>query len=100
MTPADLGETARAVERELKTLDDRIAGRKWLVGGKPSAADIAIYPFLATLRRATTKAEARAREVGLFPIGEVCSAIHRWMALVEGLPAYDRTYPPHWRSAQ
>jgi hypothetical protein len=24
-------------------------------------------------------------------------ALARWIARIESLPGYDRTYPPHWR---
>jgi glutathione S-transferase len=100
MTAIELDETAKAAHRELKTFDQRVAGGSWLVGGQPSAADIAIYPFVATLQRATTKAEARAREIGLHPFAEVYPSIRRWMGLVEAVPGFERTYPPHWRAAQ
>ena len=98
MTPDVLKEAANATRRELKTLDERVAGGTWLVGGRPSAADIAIYPFAATLQRAMTKADAPARAIGLDPLGEVFPSIRRWMALVEALAGYERTYPPHWRT--
>jgi glutathione S-transferase len=98
MTPDELEETAKAAQRELKTLEERVAGGSWLVGGAPSAADVALYPFVATLQRATTKAETLAREIGLHPLGEVYPSIRRWMGLVEAVPGYERTYPPHWRA--
>src|SRR5579859_2493091 len=57
MPPDELAETATAVQRELKTIEQRVANGTWLVGKRPSAADVAIYPFVALLQRATTKAE-------------------------------------------
>ncbi len=100
MRADELDETAKAAQRELSTLE-RAAGGTWLAaGGQPSAADVAIYPFIATLGRATTKAEAQARDIGLHPLGEVFPNIRRWMGLVEAVPGYERTYPPHWRTAQ
>lgn len=99
MTPSERDETAKAARRELSTLE-RIAEGAWLVGGRLSAADVAVYPFVATLLRATTKAEAQAREIGLHPLSEAFPSVRRWMALVEALPAYERAYPPHWRAAR
>jgi glutathione S-transferase len=93
-----LEETAKAAQRELGTFEERIAGGSWLVGEDPSAADVAIYPFVATFQRATTKAEALAFKLGLHPLGEIYPNVRRWMGLVEALPAYERTYPPHWRA--
>lgn len=97
MTPSELAEAAETVRRELSALE-RVGGGTWLVGEGPSAADVAIYPFVATLHRATTKAEAHAREIGLHPLGEVFPSVRRWMELIEAIPAYERTYPPHWRA--
>src|SRR5581483_9345357 len=96
MTPNEREETAEAARCELRTFE-RVSGGTWLVGGRPSAADVAIYPFVATFNRATTKAETQAREIGLHPFGDVFPSIRRWMGLVEAMPAYERTYPPHWR---
>lgn len=97
MTPSELAEAAETVRRELGALE-RVGGGTWLVGGRPSAADVAIYPFIATLHRATTKAEPQAREIGLHPLGEVFPGVRRWMGLIEAIPGYERTYPPHWRA--
>ena len=99
MTRNELEETTKAAQRELKTLEQRVAAGSWLVGGAPSAADVAIYPFVVTLERATTKAVTLAREIGLHPLREVYPSVGRWMGLVEAVPGYVRTYPPHWRAA-
>jgi glutathione S-transferase len=96
MTPRELDETAEAARHELRILE-RVLEGTWLVGGRPSAADVAIYPFVVTFHRAATKAETQARKIGLHPFGEVFPSVRRWMGLVETLPAYERTYPPHWR---
>jgi len=100
MTRNELEETAKAAQRELKTFEESVAGGAWLVGATPSAADVAIYPFLATLERATTKAETLARATGLHPFRETYPGVGRWMELVEALRGYERTYPPHWRAAR
>ena len=99
MTSNELDETAKAARRELSTFE-RAGGGTWLAGGRPSAADVAICPFIATLDRAMTKAGAQAREIGLHPLSEAFPNIRRWMGLVEAVPGYERTCPPHWRAAQ
>jgi hypothetical protein len=43
------------------------------------------------------RAEARAKQLGLFPLAEVYRHIGAWIARIEALPGDDRTYPPHWR---
>lgn len=100
MTPTELEETAKRARGELKTLDRRLAGGSWLVGGRPSAADVAVYPFLATLQRAMAKAEAQARDIGLYPLDEMHPSVRRWMGLVEAVAGYERTYPPHWKAVR
>ncbi|HZT02389.1 MAG TPA: glutathione S-transferase family protein [Steroidobacteraceae bacterium] len=100
MTPDEFNETAEAVQRELKTFEERVAGGSWPVGVGPSAVDVAIYPFLAVFERAAaTKAEALAIELGLHPLRELYPSVRRWMGLVEAVPGYERAYPPHWRAA-
>jgi glutathione S-transferase len=46
MTRNEIEETTKAAQRELKTLEQRVAAGSWLVGAAPSAADVAIYPSL------------------------------------------------------
>jgi glutathione S-transferase len=62
----------------------------WLAGGAPSAADYAMYPPLAQLGRLQKK----------FPqhgTGALLEPVRGYMARVEALPYFDKTYPPHWR---
>lgn len=82
---------------ELAAFDARIAKGPWIVGDGPSAADLAWFPSLRTIIRAGVRAEARATELGLFPLADVYPNIAAWIARVEALPGYDRTFPPHWR---
>lgn len=100
MRPDELEETARGVQLELKTLEERVPGGSWLAGEAPTAVDVAIYPFLAVFERASaTKAKALAVGLGSHPLRELYPNVGRWMGLVEALPGYDRAYPPHWRAA-
>ena len=99
VTPPELEDKAKALQVELRALELRLASRSWLAGAGPSAADVAVFPFLATLQRAMTKAEAQARAIGLLPLDEAYPNVGRWMERVETVPGYERTYPPHWRQA-
>jgi glutathione S-transferase len=98
MTLPEMAEASKATQGELKALDQRLAGGSWLAGARPSAVDVAVYPFLATLQRAMLKAEVPAREIGLHPLSTVYPNIGRWMDRVEAVPGYQRTYPPHWKA--
>jgi glutathione S-transferase len=37
--------------------------------------------------------------LGFLPLAESYAALEDWRERVAALPAYARTYPPHWREA-
>jgi hypothetical protein len=39
------------------------------------------------------------RELGWFPFANAFPNIGAFIARVEALPGYDKTFPPHWREA-
>lgn len=82
---------------ELAALDARLARGAWLVGDGPSAADLAWFPWMRTIIRAGARFEARARELGLLSFTADHPHIAAWIARIEALPGYDRTFPPHWK---
>ena len=49
------------------------------------------------LRRALARPGAEALAGRFLPIEANYPALGRWLARIEALPGYDRTYPPHWR---
>lgn len=83
---------------ELATLSKLVKDQPWLAGERFSAADAAIYPYVRLLLRAVSKAEPRARELSLLPFFDAFPELTAWVARVEELPGYDRTFPPHWRA--
>lgn len=87
------------LKQELTTLSGLLRSGPWLAGERWSAADAAVYPFLRLLLRSAAKAEPRARELGLFPFDEAFPELARWLARVEQIPGYERTFPPHWTPA-
>jgi glutathione S-transferase len=63
----------------------------FVLGEHISAADFTLYPLLAVWRRF----ELRRPDLGLL---DACGPkIRDWMVRIEGLPYFDKTYPPHWR---
>jgi glutathione S-transferase len=82
---------------ELAKLDARLARGAWLVGDAVSAADLAWFPWMRIIVRAGARFEARTRELGLHAFTETFPNIGAWIARIEALPGYDRTFPPHWR---
>lgn len=93
----EIDDAQAKVMAELERFAQRLGRGQWLVGDAPTAADLVWFPSLRFLVRAGARVEARTRELGLFPLAERFPNIGAWIARVEALPGYDRTYPPHWR---
>jgi glutathione S-transferase len=93
----DVDDARTKVLAEVKRFDERMAKATWVVGDKPSAADIVWFPPMRTLVRAGVRNEARTRELELFPFADVFPSIGAWIKRVEALPGYDKTFPPHWK---
>jgi glutathione S-transferase len=87
------------IDRELDRLERTLARSPWLAGAALSAADLSVYPFVRSLVRAAEKPAAARFEHGFLPIARRRPAVAAWMAAIEALPGYDRTFPPHWRAA-
>lgn len=62
-------------EKVLKLLEQRLGPEEWLVAGKPSVADVAIYPYVAM-----------APQGGFSLDGNL--AIRKWIRRVEGLEGF------------
>ncbi|MGC4094276.1 MAG: glutathione S-transferase family protein [Polyangiaceae bacterium] len=59
--------------------------------GALSAADFALYPFVAMLARYELRVPTLGLTAALGP------RLAAWKARIESLPYFERTYPPHWR---
>jgi glutathione S-transferase len=79
---SDIGQELDRVERSMP--------ERWLAG-ELSIADFALYPMLAGLRRLGERMPQHSMSAQIGP------RTRAWMARVEALPYYDKTYPPHWR---
>lgn len=90
---ASVLETRSAVERELAVYAASLGG-DFMAGDKPTAADFALYPLTAIVRRLAGKAPD-------YGLGEVLpSGIRGWMGRIESLPYFAKTYPPHWAAQE
>jgi glutathione S-transferase len=85
------------IQAELARLQATLAGRPWLAGSTLSAADLGAYPMVRSLLRAAEKPDAARFEQAFLRLRESHPAVGGWMARIEALPGYDRTFPPHWR---
>ncbi len=97
VSPDGLAAAMHVVASEARSIEARLARSDWVVGESFSAADIVIYPALRVLLRALAKPAARELSTRFLPLAANYPALERWIARVEALPGYDRTFPPHWR---
>jgi glutathione S-transferase len=93
-----LTDAMHVVAREARTIEQRVSRFDWIVGEDYSAIDMVIFPAIQLLRRALTRPGAGDLASRFLPIESNYPALGRWLARIEALPGYERTYPPHWRS--
>jgi glutathione S-transferase len=79
---------------ELRRLEQRLARSPFLCGGRITAADCVAFPEVRLTLRAAERAPELMRRLELAPLSE---PLRNWVARIEALPGYERTYPPHWR---
>jgi glutathione S-transferase len=100
----DLGSDAitsamHAVASEARTIEGRLSKSDWIVGDRCSAVDLVIFPGIQLLKRALEKPCAAELSSRFMPVEVQYPALGRWLTRVAGLPGYERTYPPHWRTS-
>lgn len=86
-----IAESRKAVVAELEMIKKAMRGD--YLAGTLSAADFALYPMVALLRRAQIKLPDLDAD-GMLP-----PAMAAWKARIEALPFFDKTIPPHWKSS-
>jgi glutathione S-transferase len=96
---AAIDEAVPRLTEELQKLDESLKSQEYLVGGSISAADIVAYPPLMSLLRAGSKPIFADVGLDVLPLKEKLPHLAEWMARIELLPGYDKTYPPHWRES-
>jgi glutathione S-transferase len=87
--PAKLPELRRAVVDEYAMLTRAMRGE--CVAGELSAADFAIYPFVAFMDRCELKLPEVGADAMLTP------GLRAWKARIQALPFFELTIPPHWK---
>ncbi len=93
----DMSDAMHLVAREARTIEQRLSKSDWIVGDSYSAVDMVIFPAIQLLRRALGKPGGAELARRFMPLEVNYPALGRWLARIEALPGYDRTYPPHWR---
>jgi len=88
--PEAITEARAGLGRELDRFEGELAGD--FFAGEAGAVDFSVYPMLAlALRLQSAKKPDLAISEAMGP------RLVAWMARVEALPYFQRTYPPHWR---
>lgn len=90
---------APEVHAGLKWLEDLLRSSPYLAGQALSAADFSVVPNIQMLARVGQREAARSLELGFDDIRAFYPFISAWLARIEALPAYDRSFPPHWRES-
>jgi glutathione S-transferase len=93
----EITRAMHAAASEARTIEGRLSRSDWVVGDSYSAVDMVIFPGFQLLKRALERPEARELASRFMPVEVNYPAVARWVARIESLPGYDRTYPPHWR---
>ena len=92
----DVPHAASRLRDELQALDGRLRQERWIASDTLSAADLNLYPFLASLERAMLQPAAARLNLEVTPITDRFPGIGRWMHAIQALPGYERTRPMHW----
>jgi len=87
--PQIIAKGRSAVVDEIAMFTNAMRGD--FLAGPLSAADFALYPFVAFLPRAETKVP------DLDVNGMLTPGLRAWKARIEALPFFERTVPPHWK---
>lgn len=93
----EITHAMHVVASEARTIEARLSKSDWVVGESFSAVDMVIFPGIQLLRQALERPEARELASRFMPVEVNYPALGRWLARVESLPGYDRTYPLHWK---
>lgn len=88
---AKLGKARAGVAEELAFLSRYLTAD--FLAGALSAADFALYPYVAFLDRCHQRVPTFDAAAMLTP------ALAAWKRRIEALPYVDSTVPPHWRAA-
>ena len=88
--------SAAYVDAEFKELEQKLKRQDYLAGQTITAADIVLFPFVQALKRAMSMEVANDLDLKFKDMDQHYPAISNWLARIEALPGYSKTYPPNW----
>ena len=86
-----IAEARQGVVEEIAMFTKSMRGE--FLAGPLSAADFALYPLVAFIKRSEIKLPDLNADAMLTP------EIKAWKSRIERLPYFDKTIPPHWKAA-
>jgi glutathione S-transferase len=97
----DLEPILDAIEGAHQRIEDvsaTLGQGDWMVGDKPSAAEIVLYPTMHRILRAAAKPEAGKVGLDTAAFKTRHPIVTSWLERLRVRPGVDATYPPHWRA--
>ena len=88
--PQTIAKSRQAIADECALFTN--AMRAEFLAGPLSAADFALYPLVAFVKRC----EIKLPDLGFDAL--VTPQIAAWKRRIEALPFFDKTIPPHWKA--
>lgn len=93
----DVQRGATLARGELRRLDEIVTGSAFLAGPRVTAADCVCFPHVRVVVRAAERFPDVMRRLEMHPFEGAFPRLARWVARVEALPGYERTFPAHWK---
>jgi glutathione S-transferase len=87
---AEIEEAKKGLDAELARFEGYLE-REWFAGNTISVADFALYPWIALVKRIGEKQPGSGVALP--------ARITAWAKRIEALPYFERTFPPHWKTA-
>lgn len=95
----DVRRAAPAVHEEFRRLERSLSDSPFLFGASMTAADCVCFPHVRLVLRATERAPEVTRRLEFHPFASQYPSLAHWVARIEAMPGYEKTFPPHWLAA-
>lgn len=94
----EVRNAAKGVREELGRFEGLVADVPFLAGSRLTAADCVCFPHVRVIVRATERFPEMMRKLELHPFDQAFPNLARWVARVEGIAGYEKSYPAHWKA--
>ncbi len=95
----DFARADGVVFAELTAMKGAAASQSFIISNELTEADFVLYPALQWIRRAVFLNRRLAEAMEIANKLNRISWLNAWEKRIENLPWFERTYPPHWRTA-